>query len=77
METGGMDSLAAGLMGMQQGKLQFEVGVRVAARAMDVERDRGEAMVEMVTAAAKAMEAGRKGMEKGIEGALKALDVYA
>lgn len=77
METGGMDSLAAGLMGMQQGKLQFEVGVRVAARAMDVERNRGEAMVGMVTAAAKAMEAGRKGMEKGIEGALKALDVYA
>ena len=72
-----MDGLASGLMGMQQGKLQYEVGVRVAAKAMDVARDQGDAMVGMVTAAAKVMEAGQKGLEKGIAGALKALDVYA
>ncbi|MBN8598985.1 MAG: YjfB family protein [Planctomycetes bacterium] len=72
-----MDSLAAGLMGMQQGKLQFEVGVRVAAKAMDVARDQGDAMVGMVTAASKVMQAGQKSLEKGIEGALKSLDVYA
>jgi len=77
METGGMDSLAAGLMGMQQGKLQFEVGVRIAAKAMDVARDQGDAMVGMVTAASKVMAAGQKSLEKGIEGALKSLDVYA
>jgi len=72
-----MDSLAAGLMGMQQGKLQYEVGVRVAAKAMDVAREQGDAMVGMVGVASKVMQAGQKGLEKGIEGALKALDVYA
>mgnify|MGYP001202624430 CR=1 FL=1 len=77
MNMSGMDGLAAGLMGMQQGKLQFEVGVRVAAKAMDVAREQGDAMVGMVGVAAKVMEAGQKGLEKGVEGALKALDVYA
>lgn len=56
---------------MQQGKLQYEVGLRVAAKALDVERSQGEAMVGMVTAAAKVMEAGQKAIEKG------ALDLYA
>lgn len=77
MDMSGMDGLAAGLIGMQQGKLQYEVGIRVAAKAMDIARDQGDAMVGMVTAAAKVMEAGQKGLEKGIEGALGALDVYA
>jgi len=77
MDTSGMDGLATGLMGMQQGKLQYEVGVRVAAKAMDIARNEGAAMVGMVSAATKVMEAGQKGLEKGIEGALGALDVYA
>ncbi|MBX3379978.1 MAG: YjfB family protein [Phycisphaeraceae bacterium] len=71
MDSCGTDGLAASLMGMQQGKLQYEVGLRVAAKALDVERSQGEAMVGMVTAAAKVMEAGQKAIEKG------ALDLYA
>ncbi|MGH7244766.1 MAG: YjfB family protein [Phycisphaerales bacterium] len=77
MDMTGMDGLASGLMGMQQGKLQYEVGIRVAAKVLDAARDEGRAMVGMVNAAAKVMEAGQKGLEKGIEGALGALDVYA
>lgn len=72
-----MDGLGSSLMAMQQGKLQFEVGVKIAAKAMDVERGEGAAMVGLVSAAAKVMEAGQKGLEKGIEGMLGSLDVYA
>lgn len=77
MEMGSTEGLATALLGMQRGKLQFEVGVRVAARAMDVAREQGEAMEGLVTAAAKVMGAGQKALEKGIEGTLNALDVYA
>ena len=77
MDTSGMDGLGASLMAMQQGKLQFEVGVKLAAKAMEVERGEGDAMVGLVSAAAKVMEAGQKGVEKGIEGMPGLLDVYA
>lgn len=70
MDMSGTDGLASGLMAFQQGRLQYEMGVRVAAKAMDSARSEGEAMVGLVQAAAKVMDGGKGKMEG-------ALDVYA
>ncbi len=64
-------------MGLSGGLQAAKFGYAVAAKVLDVARDEGDSAIGLLQAATKAAEAGNKAMTDGLEGALRALDVYA